>query len=50
MDKFNPKKLEENADVFDQALNKYLAEYEKAGICPKHFESAAEFAADYNKI
>lgn len=49
MDKFNPKNLEENVDVFDQALNKYLAEYEKVGICPKHFESVTEFAEDYNK-
>ena len=46
MDKFNPENLEENVDVFDQALNKYLAEYEKAGICPRHFESVAEFAED----
>jgi hypothetical protein len=28
--------LKENADAFAQALNKYLAEYEKAGIYPKH--------------
>ena len=32
MDKFNPKKLKENVDVFNQALNKYLTEYEKVGI------------------
>lgn len=49
MDKFNPKNLEENVDVFIQALNKYLAEYEKVGICPKHFESMTEYAEDYNK-
>ncbi|KAI4448406.1 hypothetical protein C823_002926 [Eubacterium plexicaudatum ASF492] len=49
MDKFNPKNLEENVDVFNQALNKYLAEYEKVGICPKHFESMTEYAEDYNK-
>ncbi len=49
MDKFNPKNLEENVGVFDQALNKYLAEYEKAGICPRHFKSMTEFAEDYNK-
>lgn len=49
MDKFNPKKLEENVDAFDKALSSYLAEYEKAGICPKHFESVTEFAKDYNK-
>lgn len=49
MDQFNPQNLEENVEVFNQALNKYLAEYEKAGICPKHFESVTEFAEDYNK-
>ena len=49
MDKFSPKNLEENVDVFNQALNKYLAEYEKVGICPKHFESMTEYAEDYNK-
>ena len=49
MDKFNPKNLEENVDVFDQALNKYLAEYGKVGICPRHFESVAEFIESYNK-
>ncbi len=36
-------------EVFNQALNKYLAEYEKAGICPRHFESMTEFAEDCNK-
>ena len=49
MDKFNPKNLEENVDVFNQALNKYLAEYENVGICPRHFESMTEYAEDYNK-
>ena len=49
MDKFSPKNLEENVDVFNQALNKYLAEYEKVGIYPKHFESMTEYAEDYNK-
>ena len=43
MDKFSPQNLEGNVDVFDQALNKYLAEYEKVGICPRHFESMTEF-------
>ena len=49
MDKFNAQNLEENVEVFNQALNKYLAEYEKAGICPRHFESMTEYAKDYNK-
>ncbi len=43
MDKFSPKNLEGNVDVFNQALNKYHAEYEKVGICPRHFESMTEF-------
>ena len=41
--------LEENVEVFNQALNKYLAEYEKVGICPRHFESMTEFIESYNK-
>ncbi len=49
MDKFSPQNLEGNVDVFDQALNKYLAEYEKVGIRPKHFESMTEFIESYNK-
>lgn len=49
MDKFNPQKLEENVYVFDRTLRNYLAEYEKVGICPKHFESVTEFVEDYNK-
>lgn len=49
MDKFNPKNLEENVGVFNQALNKYLAEYEKVGIGSKHFESMTEFIESYNK-
>lgn len=36
-------------EVFNQALNKYLAEYEKVGICPRHFESMTEFIESYNK-
>ena len=49
MDKFSPKNLEENVGVFDQALNKYLAEYEKVGIRPKHFESMTEFIESCSK-
>ncbi len=49
MDKFSPKSLEENVGVFDQALNKHLAEYGKVGIRPKHFESMTEFIESYNK-
>ena len=49
MDKFTSKNLKENVDAFDQALNKYLTEYEKVGICSKHFGNMTEFAKDYNK-
>ena len=49
MDKFSPQNLEGNVDVFDQALNKYHAEYEKVGICPRHFESMTEFIESYSR-
>ena len=49
MDKFSSKNMEENADVFNQALNKYLAEYGKVGICPRHFESMTEFIESCSK-
>ncbi len=49
MDKFNPKNLEENVRLFDKALSNCLAEYEKAGICPKRYGSVTEFAEDYCK-
>ncbi len=49
MDQFNPKNLEENVRAFDKALSNYLAEYEKAGICPKRYGSVTEFAEDYCK-
>ena len=33
-----------------EALRNYLAEYEKVGICPKHFESVIEFVGITTKI
>ena len=49
MDKFSPKNLEENVEVFNNALSNYLAEYEKVGICPRHFKNVTEFVEDYEK-
>ena len=49
MDQFNPGNLEENTVVFDKALSKYLAEYEKAGISPKHFGSVEEFYLSFTE-
>ncbi len=49
MDKFEPDNLDNNTDIFNMALNRFLAEYEKAGICPKRYASAQEFAKDYCK-
>lgn len=49
MDQFDPHCLENNADVFNQALNNYLAEYEKVGICPKRYGNVEEFAENYCK-
>ncbi len=47
MDKFDPKNLEENANVFNRALSNYLAEYEKVGIYPKRYGSIEKFVRDY---
>ncbi len=49
MDKFEPDDLANNTDVFNMALSRFLAEYEKAGICSKRYASAQEFAEDYCK-
>ena len=49
MDQFDPKDLEGNADVFNQALSTYLAEYEKVGIQPKRYGNVEEFVEDYWK-
>ncbi len=49
MDRFDPNDLQKNARVFEEALNEYLAEYERAGLQPKHFANAEEFAREYCK-
>ena len=49
MDQFDPKDLEGNADVFNQALSTYLAEYEKVGMKPKRYGNVEEFVEDYWK-
>ena len=49
MDKFEPDDLDSNTAVFNKALSRFLAEYEKAGICPKRYANAQKFAEDYCK-
>ena len=49
MDKFSPKNLEENVEVFNNALSNYLVEYENVGICPRHFKNITEFVEDCEK-
>lgn len=49
MDQFDPNRLRENADIFNEVLRSYLAAYEKAGIRPKRYGNAEEFAEDYCK-
>lgn len=44
---FNPKDLFENIKVFDDALEKYKKNYDRAGILPKHYANVNEFAKDY---
>ncbi len=47
MEDFSAEDLEHNVAVFDNALEKYLSEYEKAGIKPKHFKDVDAFAEVY---
>lgn len=49
MDRFDPRRLEQNAEAFDAVLEDYLQEYRKAGIRPERYRDAEAFAADYLK-
>lgn len=49
MNGFDPHDTEKNRRVFDEALNKYLEVYKKAGIHPRRFADVDEFIADYLK-
>ena len=47
MEHFDPDHLERNAAAFDAALNRYLKEYQKAGLQPKCFANADAFMEVY---
>lgn len=47
MEQYDPLDLKQNAEVFDHALLKYLDEYKKIGIQPKHFDDVEAFTASY---
>ncbi len=47
MEDFSAESLGHNVTIFDNALEKYLEEYEKVGIKPKHFKDADAFAEAY---
>lgn len=49
MARFDPHNTVSNAQAFDEALSKYLKEYEKAGIHPKHFANVDAFVFHYQK-
>ena len=49
MEGYNPIALKENAALFDAALSRYLHEYEKAGIMPRHFADVDAFVGAYLK-
>ena len=49
MDRFDPDDLGHNREVFEQALAEYLRVYEKAGIRPKRYANADDFAAEYRQ-
>ena len=47
MEGFSSENLGHNVTIFDNALEKYLREYEKVGIKPKHFKDVDTFAEAY---
>lgn len=47
MNSFDPRNLEKNLKVFDNTLDRYLEEYCKAGISPKHFANMNDFLVNY---
>ena len=47
MARFDPEDLRVNAVVFDAALERYAAEYEKRGMKIRRFENLEAFLADY---
>lgn len=49
MEGYNPIALKENAALFDAALSRYLHEYEKTGIMPRHFADVDAFVGAYLK-
>ena len=44
---FNPNDLYQNIKIFDDVLEKYKKNYDRAGILPKHYANVNEFAKDY---
>lgn len=47
MGQFDAENLKNNAELFDRALEAYLEVYRAAGIQPRHYANAEQFAADY---
>lgn len=47
LQQYSPSDLKHNVEVYDEALSRYLLEYEKAGITAKHYANAEAFAQAY---
>ena len=47
MNSFDPHNLKKNVEVFDDALDRYLEEYQRVGIWPKCFANVDDFVVDY---
>ncbi|MBR4798157.1 MAG: nucleotidyltransferase domain-containing protein [Oscillospiraceae bacterium] len=47
MEDFSALDLGKNADILDEVMEKYLQEYGKAGIEPKHYSDADAFLKEY---
>lgn len=50
MDSFDPRNPVKNLEAFDNALDRYLEEYRKAGIQPKCYANVNDFLVDYLEI
>lgn len=47
MERYSPKDLKANAEIFDGILDRYLEEYRKAGTEPKRYPDADAFVSAY---
>jgi hypothetical protein len=47
MENYSPTDLKNNAEIFDEVLDRFLQEYRKAGIEPARYPDADAFVTNY---